>query len=107
MGVRLEDADFVVIAARRIMIRVKNYFDTHCIEDDDRSGAGGESGCCDGDQVDDSGGLLPESVCEVCVLGVRRLNLLFFPEFLRESKALYDNLYPFAYHSGGSEDHRC
>ena len=42
---------------------------------------------------------IPVGYCDSLYLryyeqGVKRLNLIFFPEFLRESKALYDNLYP-------------
>ena len=88
------DADFVVIAAPTNYDPVKNYFDTHCIED----------------VIDLVLEVNPEAVMVIkstipvgycrslyvkyAAKGVRHFNLLFFPEFLRESKALYDNLYP-------------
>ena len=88
------DADFVVIAAPTNYDPVKNYFDTHCIED----------------VIDLVLSVNPEAVMVIkstipvgycrnlyvkyAARGVRQFNLLFFPEFLRESKALYDNLYP-------------
>lgn len=88
------DADFVVIAAPTNYDPVKNYFDTHCIED----------------VIDLVLEVNPEAVMIIkstipvgycrnlyvkyAARGVNQFNLLFFPEFLRESKALYDNLYP-------------
>ncbi len=88
------DADFVVIAAPTNYDPVKNYFDTHCIED----------------VIDLVLSVNPEAVMVIkstipvgycrslyvryAAKGVKKFNLLFSPEFLRESKALYDNLYP-------------
>lgn len=88
------DADFVVIAAPTNYDPVKNFFDTHSIED----------------VIDLVLSVNPEAVIVIkstipvgycrnlyvkyASAGAPRLNLLFFPEFLRESKALYDNLYP-------------
>ncbi len=88
------NADFVVIAAPTNYDPVKNYFDTHCIED-----------VIDvvlkvnPDAVMVIKSTIPVGYCrslyvKYAKLGVKRLNLLFSPEFLRESKALYDNLYP-------------
>lgn len=88
------DADFVVIAAPTNYDPVKNFFDTHCIED----------------VIDLVLSVNPHAVMVIkstipvgycrslyvkyAARGVKEFNLLFFPEFLRESKALYDNLYP-------------
>lgn len=88
------DADFVVIAAPTNYDPQKNYFDTSHVEE----------------VIDLVLSVNPDAVmiikstipvgycCSLYVRyaqrGVKRLNLLFFPEFLRESKALYDNLYP-------------
>lgn len=88
------NADFVVIAAPTNYDSVNNYFDTHHIED----------------VIDLVLSVNPEAVMVIkstipvgycrslyvryAAKGVKKLNLLFFPEFLRESKALYDNLYP-------------
>ena len=88
------DADFVVIAAPTNYDSQTNYFDTHHIED----------------VIDLVLSVNPEAVMVIkstipvgycrslyakyAAKGVKRFNLLFFPEFLRESKALYDNLYP-------------
>lgn len=88
------DADFVVIAAPTNYDPVKNYFDTHCIED----------------VIDLVLSVNPKAVMVIkstipvgycrslyaryAAKGAKEFNLLFFPEFLRESKALYDNLYP-------------
>lgn len=88
------DADFVVIAAPTNYDPVKNYFDTHCIED-----------VIDlvlevnPDAVIVIKSTIPVGYCRSLYVkyarkGVKKLNLLFSPEFLRESKALYDNLYP-------------
>ena len=95
------DADFVVIAAPTNYNPEKNHFDTHCIED----------------VIDLVLGVNPDAVMVIKstvpvgytrslyvkyalkfltdpALRGRKLNLLFSPEFLRESRALYDNLYP-------------
>lgn len=88
------NADFVVIAAPTNYDSEKNYFDTSKVE-----------------QVIDLvlevnpnatiiiKSTIPVGYCRGLYLryaqkGLQRLNLLFSPEFLRESKALYDNLYP-------------
>ncbi|WP_297062983.1 nucleotide sugar dehydrogenase [uncultured Duncaniella sp.] len=93
-GIAYCNADFIVIATPTNYDPVKNYFDTTSVEE----------------VIDTALSLAPDAVivikstipvgyCRSLYLkyyrkGIKRLNLLFSPEFLRESKALYDNLYP-------------
>ena len=88
------DADFVVIAAPTNYDPVKNYFDTTHVEE----------------VIDLVLKVNPDAIMVIkstipvgytrnlylkyAQKGVKKFNLLFSPEFLRESKALYDNLYP-------------
>lgn len=88
------DADFVVIAAPTNYDPVKNFFDTHCIED-----VIDLVFSVNPDAVMVIKSTIPVGYCRSLYVkyaskGVKQFNLLFFPEFLRESKALYDNLYP-------------
>ena len=88
------DADFVVIAAPTNYDPVKNFFDTHCIEDVIDLVLS-----VNPDAVMVIKSTIPVGYCrslyvKYAAQGVKLFNLLFFPEFLRESKALYDNLYP-------------
>ena len=88
------DADFVIIAAPTNYDPVKNYFDTHHIED-----VIDLILSVNPDAVMVIKSTIPVGYCRGLYLkyarkGVRKLNLLFSPEFLRESMALYDNLYP-------------
>ena len=88
------NADFVVIAAPTNYDPVKNFFDTHCIEEVINLVLS-----VNPDAVLVIKSTIPVGYCrnlyvKYAVKGVKRFNLLFFPEFLRESKALYDNLYP-------------
>ena len=88
------DADFVVIAAPTNYDPVKNYFDTHHIEDVIDLVLG-----VNPDAVMVIKSTIPVGYCRGLYLkyarkGVKKFNLLFSPEFLRESMALYDNLYP-------------
>jgi len=88
------DADFVVIAAPTNYDSQKNFFDTSHVEE----------------VIDAVLKVNPDAVMVIkstipvgytrslyvkyAAKGVSKFNLLFSPEFLRESKALYDNLYP-------------
>lgn len=96
-----KDADFVVIAAPTNYDSQKNFFDTHHIEDVINLVL----------EVNPNAimvikSTIPVGYCRSLYVkyakiyeekgwkGLRKFNLLFSPEFLRESKALYDNLYP-------------
>ena len=95
------DADFVVIAVPTNYDPVKNFFDTHLIEDVIDLVLSVNP---DAFMVIKS--TIPVGYCRTLyvryalkfastpALRDKKFNLLFSPEFLRESKALYDNLYP-------------
>ena len=89
-----EEVDFVIIAAPTNYDPVKNYFDTHHIEDVIDLVLRVNPGA-----VVVIKSTIPVGYCRSLYVkyaqrGVKQLNLLFSPEFLRESMALYDNLYP-------------
>ena len=96
-----KDADFVVIAAPTNYDPQKNFFDTHHIEDVIDLVLS-----VNPDAVMVIKSTIPVGYCRSLyvkyalkfltdpALKGRKFNLLFSPEFLRESKALYDNLYP-------------
>lgn len=95
------DADFVIIAAPTNYDPAKNFFDTHHIEDVIDLVIS-----VNPDAVMIIKSTIPVGYCRSLyvkyalkfltdpALQGKKFNLLFSPEFLRESKALYDNLYP-------------
>lgn len=88
------DAEFVIVAAPTNYDSEKNYFDTSKVEEVIDLVL----------EVNPQATIvikstIPVGYCRSLYLkyqqkGLKRLNLIFAPEFLRESKALYDNLYP-------------
>ena len=85
-----KDADFVIIAAPTNYDPVKNFFDTHHIEDVIDLVLS-----VNPNAVMVIKSTIPVGYCESLYAKYGNdMKLLFSPEFLRESKALYDNLYP-------------
>lgn len=89
-----QEAEFVVIAAPTNYDPIKNYFDTHHIEDVIDLVLS-----INPNAVMVIKSTIPVGYCRSLYVkyarkGIKKFNLLFSPEFLRESKALYDNLYP-------------
>ena len=85
-----KDADFVIIAAPTNYDPVKNFFDTHHIEDVIDLVLS-----VNPNAVMVIKSTIPVGYCESLYAKYGNdMKLLFSPEFLRENKALYDNLYP-------------
>lgn len=82
-------ADFVVIAAPTNYDPIKNFFDTHHIEDVIDLVLSVNQ-----DAVMVIKSTIPVGYCQKLYQKYGSINLIFSPEFLRESKALEDNLYP-------------
>ena len=89
-----KDADFVVIAAPTNYDPVKNFFDTHHIEDVINLVLSVNPDAVMVIKSTIPVGYTRSLYVKYAAKGVSKLNLIFSPEFLRESKALYDNLYP-------------
>ena len=88
------NADFVVIAAPTNYDPVKNFFDTHHIEEVIDLVLSVNPGALMVIKSTIPVGYCRSLYAKYTARGYKEFNVLFFPEFLREGRALYDNLYP-------------